>query len=302
MVSVEDPRDAAADGVEHGLELVGLLGQDAEVGSQLEDAAGLAQDRPGAAGVVQRQVGPGHLQQRLHRHAGDRVGEQRPQASGLDKVLFGPGQVAVVQGHPGGHGVDQGAHDVVVEVPGLTAIARACSARASASCHCWRSIAMMARSARAVEAAGKAPVSRAHLDRVGQDRICLVGVAVEQVGDTLQQQRRRPPRASPGSARPARPARRPASGPCRCGTAARRASPGSSPSCCRLAAPPRPGHGPRRRPAFGGVCPAFGPRRPAHQRLQPGPEHRHRRVRGRPAPGPRTTPTSGRAVSTRPPA
>ena len=48
------------------MQLLGLVGQDAEVGSQLEDAAGLAQDRPGAGGIVQHQVGPAQLQQRLY--------------------------------------------------------------------------------------------------------------------------------------------------------------------------------------------------------------------------------------------
>jgi hypothetical protein len=37
------------------------------------------------------------LQQRLDTEGRDGVGEQRPQASGLDKVRLGPGQVAEVQ-------------------------------------------------------------------------------------------------------------------------------------------------------------------------------------------------------------
>jgi hypothetical protein len=72
------------------VQLLGLVGQDAEVGSQLEDVASLAQDRPGAGGIVWHQVGARHFQQRLHRAPGNCVGEQRPQASGRHKVQLGP--------------------------------------------------------------------------------------------------------------------------------------------------------------------------------------------------------------------
>jgi hypothetical protein len=50
---VSTPWDNFLDGGELGLQFLDLLGQDAKVRSQLEDAAGLPQDHPGAGGIGQ---------------------------------------------------------------------------------------------------------------------------------------------------------------------------------------------------------------------------------------------------------
>ena len=124
----------------------------------------------------------------------------------------------------------------------------------------------------------KGPGVGAHLGRVGQDQVCLVGVAVEQVGGPLDDHRGRPPwasRAQPGQRG------------LRVGPHLGHAVAAQQPTEHRQVALHGAAVRRRRRdrgtvrgagPAFGGIRPAFGRRRPAHQRVHPGPEHRHRRV------------------------
>src|SRR5262245_31032930 len=71
-----------ADRVELGPQLVGLLGEDAQVGPQVEDVPGLPQGFLGAGGVVERQIGAPKLQQRLDGEVRRCVAEQRAQARG----------------------------------------------------------------------------------------------------------------------------------------------------------------------------------------------------------------------------
>ena len=105
--------------VELGPQLLDLRGEDAEVGPPPEDLAGVAQHHPGTGGVVQGQTRPAQLQQGLDREIRQGIGEQRPQASGPRQLLLGTWHVALVDGHPGRHGMDQGAGDIAVQLPRL---------------------------------------------------------------------------------------------------------------------------------------------------------------------------------------
>ena len=117
MVSEDAPTVAPGIVSSFGPSSLGLLGEGAEVGPQLEDVAGLSQDRPGAGGVVQGQVGAHQLEQCLDGEGRDGVGEQRPQPGGLGEVLAGPRAVAPVQGRAGHHRMDEGDVEVVVKKP-----------------------------------------------------------------------------------------------------------------------------------------------------------------------------------------
>jgi hypothetical protein len=92
--------------VELGPQLVDLGGEDAEVGPQPEDVAGLAQHRPGAGVVVQGQAGAAQFQQGLDRQVGQGVGEQGPQAGGPRQLFLSLPHLALVYGQPGRHGMD----------------------------------------------------------------------------------------------------------------------------------------------------------------------------------------------------
>ena len=94
VVSDEHPHGPATDPTDLGPQFLGLPGEDAQVGPPAENVPALLQDRLGAAGVIQRQVGMAHLHQHLHRTPGDRVGEQRPQASGPRQLLLGSRYIA----------------------------------------------------------------------------------------------------------------------------------------------------------------------------------------------------------------
>jgi hypothetical protein len=112
-----DPDGPAADRVELSSQLLGLAGEDAQVGPPSEDVAGLAQHHPGAGAIVQGQVGAAQLQQGLDGEIGQGVGEQGSQASGPPELCLGAWHLAPVQGCPGHHRMDQAAGDIVVQPP-----------------------------------------------------------------------------------------------------------------------------------------------------------------------------------------
>ena len=247
--------------------------------------AGLAQHHPGAGGVVQGQAGPAQLQQGLDSEIRQGVGEQRPQASGPRQLLLGAWHVALVHGHPGRHGVDQGAGDIAVQLPGpnhpLGLLGQGGGLRASPG---GASPPASARPGRSRPRAAHRLRWRPRRRGPGSGR---PGRPDRPAGS------RSPPAAGrwaatgcPGRARPGRPGCRPASGPRRRGTTAPAAAPDSSGRCCRPAASRRPAPVRLRRPS---ARP-----RPAHR---PGPAAR---PRARPpagsvraGPGPRTSRTSG---------
>jgi hypothetical protein len=76
---------------------VGLAGEDAEVGSLLEDVVGLPEHGVGAVGIAEGDVGASQLQQGLDRHHREGRGEQRPQTRRPPEMLPGRVQVAAVQ-------------------------------------------------------------------------------------------------------------------------------------------------------------------------------------------------------------
>ena len=197
----------------------------------------------------------------------------RRRAAGT-RCSLGPGQVALVQGHPGGHGVDQGADRVVVELPGL---------------------------ARSPGPARPGPRPRP------SRRVPIATMAALGQGDRGGRQRpgvgARPRPRGPGPGRPGRRRRRAGSAtPSSSSAVARHGLAGLSPASAAWASAPHLGHAvaaqqrpqqrqvalasccrrgagpPADRPAFGGIRPALGRRRPAHQRVDPGPEHGDRRV------------------------
>jgi hypothetical protein len=173
-------------------QLLDLGGEAAEVGSQLQDVSSLAQDLPGASEVVQGQVGPPLLEQGLHREPGNRVGEQRPQASSPGEVLLGPWDVAAVQGDAGRDSVDQRGHDVVVQLSGLQhgqGLPGQELGLAPVVAVDGQDTALGQRG----RGGGPGPGVGAELDGLGQDRIGAVGLVGQHVGDALQHQPRCPP-------------------------------------------------------------------------------------------------------------
>ena len=124
------------------------------------------------------------------------------------------------------------------------------------------------------------------LGRLGQDGVGTVGLPGQDIGDTLQEQGGRRPRAPRGPARRRRSGRRRASGPRRCGTAARAAAPARAPWRWISRTLSRPARARRRPPSV--RCPPAG--RPAPTGRLPGwrPADSAPPARGR-----RTTGTTG---------
>jgi hypothetical protein len=74
-----------------GLQLVGLCGEEAEVGSLPEDVPGLPEKEPDASRVAELMVGAREFQQRLDGAVGHGGRQPRTQVDGPREVLLGLG-------------------------------------------------------------------------------------------------------------------------------------------------------------------------------------------------------------------
>ena len=294
MVSEDAPTVAPGIVASFDSQLLGLLGEDAEVGPQLEDVAGVSQDRPGAGGVVQRQVGAHQLEQCLDGQGRDRVGEQRPQPGGLGEVLAGPGAVAPVQGRAGHHHMDEGGVEVVVQGP-FPADPQGPRGQGLGPLP----VAVLDRHQRPLGqgggGGGQGTGVGGDLHRTGQHRVGPLDLALQQEREPLQEQGRSPARCSPGPVPRGRSSRRRPSAPRRRGRAAPGSWPASSRRCCRRG-PSRWPSPARRRPPSARPPPAC----PA----TPGARSRARRPPGSAPVSPRSSNHASQrlTVSTRPPA
>ena len=90
---------------------------------------------------------------------------------------MGPWQVAAVQGRAGGHGVNQRTNEVVVQPPGLQQ-PKGLVGQGLGLGPVLASDRHQAAFGQAARRAVQDPGAGAQLDRLSQDRICLVGVAV----------------------------------------------------------------------------------------------------------------------------
>ena len=117
MVSDETPSISLLSISSLDEQLVGLRRQVAERRPTLVDVCDLPQGGAGPAGIAEGDVGAGQLEQRLDRHDGERVGEQRPQPSGARREVTSLVQVSALGRDVGGPRVDERARPVVVEAP-----------------------------------------------------------------------------------------------------------------------------------------------------------------------------------------
>ena len=155
----------------------------------------LPQARAGALGVAEGHGAAGHLDQGLARHHGQRGAEQRPETGG-------PGDVAPARSgyrRDGWHTVPRRRRPTRWSSSG-----RGCRPgrgrepgrrRRPASDQSSRLIARMPRSASTTGRSGTAPVSAGDVEGVREERVGAVEITVEQVGDALGVEHRRPVRA-----------------------------------------------------------------------------------------------------------
>ena len=101
MVSDEMPSISPVSGSSWS-ELVRLARQVAEVRAVLVDVVDLTQHGAGAVGVADGQVGAGQLEQGLHRHDREGVGEQGPQPGRPARQVAGGVEITAAGRDTGG--------------------------------------------------------------------------------------------------------------------------------------------------------------------------------------------------------
>ncbi len=153
-------------------------------GRCVEDVVGLPEDRPRAARIGERDVRPRHLEQRPGRLHGERVGEQRPEPSGSCDELSSLLRVTTLRSDSGRPRVHEGARPIVVELTSAHDRRGLIGERGG----CSPVVPFDRRTAAVGEHEGN---DRLHVEAgrfvhgAGEEPIGAVGVALEQMGETL---------------------------------------------------------------------------------------------------------------------